>query len=208
METTKYVIKQHSDVNKLLNLIYKARIISFEQAVFFLQKLGLKQKRIDDIINIIRFGGNAFFSNDGYFIAANKMIFEQNYVAAFAKIDKPLWLYLHLMDEYNNVNFDCKFPCLAFLYSDDGTKSLNVFKVSHHKIYDDCNKIDTNFSTPSSKKKAIDSIIIIDDLTDIGDIIFEKTINVIGFAMIRKEVDTQTVKAIFYNKDQTEIEVI
>ena len=194
---------KHTDVNRLINFISAAKIISMKQALCFLKSLGLNEERTTNVLNILKKSNKAIFSNNEEFIVINP-IYLNNATNYFSESKKMSWIYIALAKKFNIVNFDCKYPCKAFFLDTESGNSLHIFEVRHSFLDDDCIHIDTNFSTQNAIKSPIKSIILIENVEDIDDIFLSNGIDVLAFAMLNFNENGNAV-ARFFDKNKEEL---
>ena len=197
---------KHADVNRLINFINAAKIISMKQALCFLESLGLDEERTKNVLNILKKSNKANFTDNKEFLAINP-VYLNNASKYFADLRKTSWVYIALAKKFNIVNFDCKYPCKAFLLNTESGNSLHIFEIRNSFLDDDCIHIDTNFSTPNAMKSPIKSIILIENIDDIDNIFLSKGIGISAFAMLNSD-ENGNVNVRFFDKNKEELQVI
>lgn len=196
----------YSDVKRLISFVNSAKIVSEKQALALLEKIGLDEKRINGVINILKRNNFVSFTESGKYIISNS-ISRENAMSLFDNIEKINWLFVDLSKYYNSINFDCKYPCKAFIYNVNTGDSINVFEIRKDRISRDINVIDTNFSTKNSEISPIDSIFFIEDADEIDEIFLPETLNVMAFATLTKD-DNGCSKIIYYDSNKNRMEIV
>lgn len=195
----------YSDVKRLISFVNSAKIISEKQALALLEKSGLDEKRINGVLNILKRNNFVSFTESGKYIISNS-ISKENVLSLFEKVEKTNWLFADLSKYYDSINYDCKYPCKAFIYNVNTSDSINVFEIRKDRISRDINTIDTNFSTQNSKISPINSIFLIEDVDEIDDIVLPENYNVMAFAIVENVNDGQA-KIEYYNSNKNKLEV-
>ena len=184
----------YSDVKASSILIGNAGIITTEQLNAFLKKRGLNNKRIESVKKILVKEKYAYVDDSNTYYSASPMITYSKYTD---ELKKAIWLFIDSVPDMNYINFKCKIPCIAYICNDKTIRENNVndftiFCIRRGTESISSRIINTNFGDESCD---INSIIIIDEPSQIEEIKLEKPIKIIAFAIISNDGKVQ-----YYNE--------
>ncbi len=149
------------DVYNGVNFINEVEILRRPQLERFYENQGIKQKRMDSIINII-LGNHLAYEIEGTdYIVANRMV---SYTKYSKELEKAIWFYVDGVNpnvESDIYNFHCKYPAVLYLASKDKMlDDITCFYIKEGNEAEMCRLIDTNFGLYNT---TVNTVILIDN---------------------------------------------
>lgn len=163
-------------VKKLYAFLSEAKVITVNEAKAFLRALSIKSDYTDTIVKRLVSDTSVCKKDNYLMLNCNRSLMEYtDFNCLKGKINA---LYINLLNQFNCISYEVKYPCKAVLYNSRTGTALYVFYISENFV-NDCNLIESLYTTNMTKLSPLNVALIINDKVDKKSIELSNNFNVI-----------------------------